>query len=136
MKPLHELSNTEKGKLLADLFPDELEGMVEMISGFSHYTINHKQEITTNWSNGFITPDFWCGLAAEVVQLINRHRYSMIRSSKVFSDQLFYGNTAVFTIDCIRKCAQSEGAPEKFKIAVDLLFDSHPLPNNNNNEQE
>jgi len=46
----------------------------------------------------------------------------MLKSSRVFSDQLFFSYTSLFVTDRIIKYAQQYSENEKFKQAVTLLF--------------
>lgn len=46
----------------------------------------------------------------------------MIKSSRVFSDQLFFTYTVFFVNDRIIKYAENVSENEKFKLAVTLLF--------------
>jgi hypothetical protein len=68
--------------------------------------------------------DMWVQLAEQADRLINKHRTNMIRSSKVFSEQLFYSfdYTVLFANDRIIKYAEGKSENNKFKLAVDLLF--------------
>jgi hypothetical protein len=122
MKALIQLSNTERGKLLAELFPEELPHMVDYIANSCEQFRANAKTMKALWNNGFITFDCWCKLAESTVATITRCRYNMVRSNKVFSDQLFYGTTALISIDCIIRYAATAGHNPKFQQAVNLLF--------------
>jgi hypothetical protein len=122
MKPLHLLTNIGKGKLLADLFPEKVEPIIDNILEVCRHITQHQEAIKRTWDSGFVSFDFWLSLAAEAEKLIRKHRYNIIRSSKVFSDQLFFGHLALFTNDCIIKYAAKQGSPAKFQKTVELLF--------------
>lgn len=123
MKPLHLLTNTDKGKLLANLFPEKVEPIIDNILAVCRHITQHEAAIRRTWDNGgFVSFDFWLNLAAEAEKIIRKHRYNIIRSSKVFSDQLFFGHLALFTNDCITKYAAKQDSTNKFQKAVELLF--------------
>lgn len=55
-------------------------------------------------------------------RLIKKYRFNMVRSSRVFSDQLSFTYAVIFVNDRIIKYADKVSADEKFKQAVILLF--------------
>lgn len=122
MKSLIELTNTEKGRLLADLFPEELEPLVQSVLITCQYFMNHEDEIKDNWINGFTTLEFWKSTIRDV-EVICRLKIGLSKSSKIFSEQLFYGNAALFTMYCISQYASRENSNKKFQQAVQLVFD-------------
>jgi hypothetical protein len=86
----------------------------ELISG---QIIKNKK----NWDSGFMPFDYWFSFSEECVSLLKKHGHTMRKNSKVFSDQLFYGYTALFVNDRIVKYASHSGS-EKFKQAVELIY--------------
>lgn len=122
MKALHKLSNTEKGRLLADLFPDERAPMVCALLTEIERIRQDKSTFYKRWDNAMITADHWYSLASSAERLIDKLGYSMKRSSSVFSDQLFFGQLALFTVHCIMQYAVQQDSNPKFQLAVSLLF--------------
>ena len=124
MKALNQLNNTDKGKLLHELFPDEIPVLLDDIQAVcSHFKANREAYAKT-WDFGLMGFDMWLQLAEQAEGLINRHRTHMVRSSKVFSEQLFhsYDYTVLFVNDRIVKYADKLSDNSKFKQAVNLLF--------------
>lgn len=117
IKALHELTNTMKGRLFPDEMPALLDHLAEVCADFR---ANH-QDYKMNWNNGFMSFDYWFSLSEECASLLKKHGHTMRKNSKVFSDQLFYGYTALFTGDRIVKYASHSGS-EKFKQAVELIY--------------
>ncbi len=66
----------------------------------------------------------WLNLSQQVRERIAKYRSTMVKSSKVFSDQLFgsFDYTVIFVNDRVVKYAQHNSKDEKFKLAVALLF--------------
>jgi hypothetical protein len=122
MKALHQMTNTDKAKLLADLFPDETENIIEAIQDKCNYLREHEMELRKTWDSGFMPFMFWLDLAADAEKAIKKYRHNMVRSSKVFSERLCFGHIALFTNDCIVKYAARQDKRPKFQKAVDLIF--------------
>lgn len=122
MKALHELSNTEKGWLLAELFPDERAPMVCALLTEIERIRQDKSAFHKQWHSTMMTAEFWYSLATSAEQLIHKLGYSMKQSSKVFSDQLFFGQLALYTVHCIGNYAKQKDDNPKFQLAVSLLF--------------
>ena len=122
MKDLKNLINSEKAKLLHDLFPQEVPPLLEFIDAWNHKLEIEQEAIRKDWNFGLMSFDQWFRLSRETADLLKRHRSNMIRSSRVFSDQLFFSYTALYVTDCIIKYADWESNSPKFKLAVALLF--------------
>ncbi|QDW25132.1 hypothetical protein FFJ24_010040 [Pedobacter sp. KBS0701] len=121
MKALPELTNTMKGRLLFELFPDEMPALLDHLAAVcADFRTNH-EEYKKNWRDGFMSFDYWFSLSEECAALLKKHGHTMRKNSKVFSDQLFYGYTALFVNDRIVKYA-AHSASKKFKQAVELLY--------------
>ena len=122
MKPLQNLNNVEKGKLLAALFPEQVQGILESVQQAWQYLTDNEDAIRSEWDNGFITFEFWYRVAGNVADAIVRNGKSLTKSSSLFADHLFDGHNALFTIDCVVKQAKhSENL--KYRQAVALLFE-------------
>lgn len=124
MKTLENLTNTEKARLLHDLFPDEIRLFLEDLTNVCSDIENNKDEHSKKWNIGWLTFNYWLSLANETAGILKSHKFNMIKSSRVFSDQLFFTYTSLFVNDRIVKYAEHKSQNEKFKIAVNLLY--HP----------
>lgn len=121
MKAVHEMNNVERGKLLADLFPNELRGILDAIPLINKMLSDNKDEIASSWNNGMITFDFWLSLANRIDGIIKKEGKQLLRSRR-FADQLFDGYNALFTVDCIVKYAEKERKGSNFYHMVNALF--------------
>ncbi|MGM9475278.1 hypothetical protein ACS5PU_02565 [Pedobacter sp. GSP4] len=122
MKALHLLSGSEKARLLHDLFPEEMPLLLEDIRQFCDDFKANKEQYRKDWDSGFISFDYWQSLAGETAGILKRHTFNMVRSSRVFSDQLYFTYTSLFVTDRIVKYAAKGSQNEKFRQAVVLLF--------------
>ncbi|MNK28375.1 hypothetical protein D3C87_467490 [compost metagenome] len=122
MKRLIDLTNTTKAKLLFDLFPEELPLFLEHLNNVCVDLEERKEVLLKEWNNGFISFHFWFALSNETLGILKRHKFNMMKSSTVFADQLFFSNTYMFVNDRIVKYAERKSENNKFKIAVDLLY--------------
>jgi hypothetical protein len=122
MKALHEMNNVDKGYLLAQLFPQEMENIVAALQRKCEFTKQQENKLREKWDDGFIPFDFWLSLATDIERIIKTYKNKLHQSTRVFSDQLFDGYLAIFTNDCIVKYAATENKNPKFGIAVELLL--------------
>jgi hypothetical protein len=122
MKSLKEMNNTEKARLLYDLFPEEMPALIENLIKVCADFLTYKEEYAKGWKDGFVPFDYWFALSQETAAILKKHGFTMRKSSRVFSDQLFYTYTIVFVNDRIVKYAQGVSMNEKFKKAVEMLY--------------
>lgn len=123
MKALLDLTNTEKGRLLHDLFPEEMPLFLDHLQKVCADFQVDKEKYRKNWdSTSFVQFEWWFNLSQETAGLLKRHIFTMKKNSRVFSDQLFFNYTALFVNDRIIKYAESNSDNIKFKLAVDLIF--------------
>lgn len=122
MKPLQNLNHVEKGKLLAALFPEQVQGILESLQQAYQYLTDNEEAIRSGWDNGFIQFNFWYRVAGNVADAVQRNCKSLTKSSSLFADNLFDGHNALFTIDCIVKQAKHNEST-KYRQAVALLFE-------------
>ena len=122
------MNNKEKGKLVAALFPEQVAGILESLTAAYKFLTDNEDTLRTTWDNGMLPFDFWYRQAAEVAAVVQRHSKPLAKSSSLFSEQLFSGYHALFTIDCIVKHAASmPPLPEniRYGLCVRLLFDHY-----------
>jgi len=122
MKAIQELTNTEKARLLHELFPTELSHFLEHLKEVCSDLQEHKEEYKAHWKGGFMSFDYWFALSVETPGILKRHTHNMKKSSRIFSEQLFFTYTYLFVNDRIIKYADKVSENEKFKIAVDLFY--------------
>ncbi len=124
MTALSNLNNIGKAKLLHGLFPDEIPQLLDHIKDVCTDLKANKEAYQSTWNFGLMTFDTWLSLAEQAEKLIKKHRPNMVKSSKVFSEQLFhsYDYTVLFMNDRIVKYAESKNENSKFKQAVALLY--------------
>lgn len=122
MKSLEQLINVEKGRLLHEIFPSEMPALLQYIKEMCVFTDTNKDAIQARWTNGLLTCDFWFTLSFNVNRIIDKYDTKLTKSSRLFADQLFDGYTALFTVDCIVKYANSQEENMKFQNAVAMLF--------------
>lgn len=122
MNALHTLTGSAKARLLYDLFPEEMPELIDNIQRFCAHFSENKEKYRTEWQSGIMPFDYWLSLSEETAGIIKKHRYSMLKSGKVFSDQLYFTYTSLFVTDRIIKYADQFSSNEKFKKAVDLFF--------------
>ncbi|KIA92267.1 hypothetical protein OC25_17700 [Pedobacter kyungheensis] len=96
--------------------------LLEDISLFCEDFKANKQHYRKGWDSGFMSFDYWQNLAGETAGILKRHKVNMLRSSRVFSDQLYFTYTSLFVTNRIVKYAAKGSQNEKFKQAVNLLF--------------
>ncbi|MDB5144564.1 MAG: hypothetical protein JWQ66_3277 [Mucilaginibacter sp.] len=124
MKALNQLTNTDKAKLLHELFPDEIPTLLADIQAVCAHLKANSEAYAKTWDFGLMSFDMWLQLAEQADKLIGKHRTNMVKSSKVFSEQLFHSfdYTVLFVNDRIIKYAEGKSENSKFKLAVALLF--------------
>lgn len=84
--------------------------------------IQHQQQYRESWDFGFFSFDEWLSLSRQTFERINKFEFNMIRSSKVFADQLCFNLQALFANDRIIKYAEKISGNEKFKLMVQVLY--------------
>jgi hypothetical protein len=122
MRPLHTMNNVEKGKLLANLFPEQLPEILTALQKAYDFLSENEEGIRAQWDNGFIRFDFWYRVATDVANALQRNGKALAKSSHLFAEELFSHHNALFTIDCITKQAK-DSENQKYRQAVALLFE-------------
>lgn len=100
----------------AFIFLDVLRVYIEMV-----LHARNKADIAGQWNNPLITFDSWFRLATGVNTVITEHGSKLLKSKR-FSDELFDGYYAFFTIDCMVKYAEKERKDSNFYHMVIALF--------------
>lgn len=72
MKPLENLINVEKARLLHELFPQEIPALLEYTNNMC-LTIQEDEQLTRNqWENGLLTVEAWLSFVEEVRSKIDK----------------------------------------------------------------
>ena len=123
MKSLDRLNNIERARLLHQLFPEATPDLLDFIQGMC-ISIKEDEEMNRKaWGNGVLAFDFWLSLLNQVEAAIGQYDKKMHKSPRLFSDQLFDGYLAIYTVHCITIYVTTKQHPNpKFTLAVDLLF--------------
>lgn len=130
MKPIEELSNTEKAKLLHELFPNEIPGLLAFTANMSLTLAEEADSQRAHWQNGLFTFDFWLSLAQDAHKRIQRYQPKMRHNSSLFADQLFDGYLALYLTYCLMLYTIPRKHPNtQFVKAADLLFDLQTAAN-------
>lgn len=123
MKPLENLINVEKAKLLHELFPQEIPALLAY-TGSMCLTLQEEEQLSrSKWDNGLFTVDAWLSFVKEVGDKINRYGKRLHSQSRLFADQLFDGYLALYMVHCLTlyTTIRKHDNP-KFTLAIDLLF--------------
>jgi len=123
MKPLNNLNNVEKAKLLHELFPDEIPAILTFVKNLSITIEEEKEMLNSKWDNQLFSFSFWLSLAKDTEKKIDQYGKKLHKSSKLFADQLFDGYAALYLAHClIQLTSQREHQNKKLVKAVELLF--------------
>lgn len=123
MKPLNNLNNAEKAKLLHELFPDEIPAILTFVKNLSITIEEEKEVLNSKWDNQLFSFSFWLSLAKDAEKKIDQYGTKLHKSSNLFADQLFDGYAALYLVHClIQLTSQREHQNKKLVKAVELLF--------------
>ena len=118
------MNNVDKGKLLATLFPEQVQGILDSRTAVHAFLNENEETLRSSWENTLLPFDFWLQLAEQAREIVNHYGQKLAKSTSLFADQ-FDGYVAIYTIDCIVKHASAlPPLPEneRFGLAVKLLF--------------
>ncbi|MBS1532552.1 MAG: hypothetical protein JSU01_19770 [Bacteroidetes bacterium] len=123
MKPIDDLNNVAKAKLLHELFPQEIPAFIQFVENMCLTIQEEADRQRTQWNNGLFTFDFWLSLVAEAQRKIQRYQAKLPHNASLFADQLFDGYLSVFLIHCLTLYTTVQQHPNRqFVLAVELLF--------------
>ena len=122
MKPIDELTNPEKAKLVHELFPAEMPGLIQFLQETCSTIEREKDIIKLEWDNQLLTAEFWFDLSDKVNRSINRYGNKLGKSSRLFASQFFNGPVIIFVIDAVSKYATAKSVHPRFNKAVELLL--------------
>ncbi|MCO5238907.1 MAG: hypothetical protein M9904_02520 [Chitinophagaceae bacterium] len=123
MKPLEDLINVEKARLLHELFPQEIPALLEYTNNMCLTILEDEQAIRNQWKNGLLTVEAWLSFVEEVRNKIGKYGKRLHTQSRLFADQLFDGYTALYMVHCMLSYTSiRKHSNHKFVLAIDLLF--------------
>ena len=123
MQPLKLLNNVQKARLLHSLLSEEIPGFLAYLKEMAQTVSDSREELKKDWKDQQFGVDFWVELAEQAQKTLAKYPKDLAKSAGVFSDQLFDGYNAIFTVHALNQYILT-GNPmdEKFKQAVALLF--------------
>jgi hypothetical protein len=124
MKPLTELTQADKAKLLHDLFPQDVPALLKYLKGVCEAMQDNPQVYHQLLDNRFASIDEWQSYTMDMNRRLEQYGNRFSTRSRLFGDQLFDGALTVFTLYCLKLYTQTVKHPnEKFTAAIKLLFD-------------
>lgn len=123
MKPLQQLTNVERAKLLHELFPEEIPPFLHFLQQFA-ITFREEQEAVRQRHEGqLFDAAFWLAKATEAEQKIDSYAGSLQDRAKRFARVLFDGDIALFSIRGLIEYVTIKTHPnKKFVAIVHALF--------------
>ena len=123
MKSLEQLNNVERAKLFFELFPENIPGIICCIKSIAGTICNDPADMKQKWKHQIFTAGFWIGLTADIRKRIDKYLQRLAKSSRLFSDQLFDGYNALFSVHCLQQYIKAEENSGKPVIkAIEMFF--------------
>jgi hypothetical protein len=123
MKTLRQLTNVEKAGILHSWFPQEIAPIVDAIQGMSESIVKNEAQEREIWTGGLLNFDFWLQLARNATTIIGTYQKKLHTNRRLFTDQLFDGYQAIFTVHCIVAYAKTKRLENReLFLAIELLF--------------
>lgn len=133
MKALNKMFNCDKGKLLADLFPEELKNITDFLENAIQDFLINEEKVKEDWKPSIISVHFWYRLIGNINSALHENGKRIYKIKSVFVDQLFDGYDALVTIHCLLLYANNEQCDPKLKRAIHLIFGTEELISNDRN---
>lgn len=127
MKNLHRLYNVEKGKMIADLLPEEIPNIILFIEQKTERFLNSEKQIKNHWQSTLVTSESWFNHVRSVEKAVKKYSAKFQRNHRLFANQLFDGYDALFTIYCLVEYSLKEDCNNRLRLAVHLLFGDEKL---------
>ncbi|MFA6084240.1 hypothetical protein [Mucilaginibacter sp.] len=122
MKTIDQLTNVDKAKIIFDLFKNEIPAFLEYTQTMADKVTNEQDALKANWSNPFLSYHQWLTLSEQANSIIKRQGKSLVKSSNLFSEQLFGGYLALFTNHCLEQYGTYKAQSPKFTYAISLFY--------------
>jgi hypothetical protein len=127
MKAIDQMFNIEKGKLLADLFPQEIANITLFIEQETVRFLSSEELFKSQWTQGLVTSNLWFDLVRNVEKAVKKYRNRFRKNHNLFRDQLFDGYDALFTINSLIEYSLTKDCNHRLKLAIHLLFGADPF---------
>ena len=123
MKPLSQLDNITRAKMLYELFPSEIPPFLEFMKAATENLLRDPDQIREKWNIPLFSVELWIRTATEINTAINKCGYKLSKSSRLFTDQLFDGYRALYSAHCLQQYVIHQTPEnERFIQAVNLFF--------------
>lgn len=123
MKTYIELSVTDKAKLLHELFPGEIAGLIQFSKELIDIIITDPGTITGYSADLLHSTPFWLELVNKAKSTIEENDIKLSTDSDYFSLMLFGNYQSIFGLYCLHQYIISgKCSNRKFKQAIEFLF--------------
>jgi len=132
MKTIDQLTNVDKAKIIFELFKNEIPAFLEYAQTTANMVADEQEALKAHWNNPFLSYHQWLTLSEQVNSTIKRQGKNLVKSSNIFSEQLFGGYSALFTNHCLAQFGTYRAQSLKFKHAITLFYlPDQPVGNSN-----
>lgn len=121
MKELSQQTEMEKASLLHQLFASGIGEVITYIDSTAIEMLNNPQSVKDEWGTQKLSAAGWLELAKKIKAIIEQNSYSLTRYPKRFSEQLFDGFTALFSVQCLKDYSRV-AENKRLSFAIQLLF--------------
>ena len=101
MKPIDKMNNVDKAQLLHQLFPEEIPAFVDYVKRVCEAIKEREAEEQAKGKYSVSTFEFWHDLVKDAERRIDRYGERLHKRSRLFADQLFDGQNALFARYCL-----------------------------------
>src|SRR3546814_6433866 len=101
MKPINKMNNVEKAQLLHQLFPEEIPAFVDYMLRVCQIIKEHEDAERAKGKYSVPTFEFWHDLVKDAERRIERYGNRLHKRARLFADQLFDGQNALFAQYCL-----------------------------------
>ena len=127
MKNLQQMNNLDRAYLIANLFPDELQGLTEFMKKEADLFTHNREQVYAQWTEKNIDADLWFSFIANFQNSYKRNGTRLYRNKKTFRDQLFDGYDSLFTLHAILHYTEKKECSSILKYCIYMLFGTRKL---------